>query len=205
MAIPFPGDRLMSVDEYIAFEEASPVRHEYVDGKIHSMAGVTRQHSRITMNVAARLWAAARRETCRVHQSDVKLRVADRIYYPDVMVACGPEPRDPRIEDAPSVLVEVLSPSTERTDRGEKAMVYRGPPSLAAYLVIDQERRWVEHSWRDGRGQWQRDLLVETSRLSIPQPAVSLTLDDIYDGVEVPSPGEWLRRFRLREEEAAYG
>jgi len=205
MSDPFPRDRLMSIDEYFAFEEASSVRHEYVDGQVHAMTGVTRQHSRITMNVAARLWVAARGGPCRVHQGEVKLRVGDRIYYPDVMVACGAEPRDARIEDAPSLLVEVLSPSTERTDRGEKAIIYRGIASLGAYIIIDQERRWVERHWRDPRGRWQRELLTETGQLSVAEPPVSFTLDEIYEGVEVPSPEEWLRRFRLREEEAAYG
>jgi Uma2 family endonuclease len=205
MSNPLPRDRLMSIDEYFAFEEASPVRHEYVDGQVHAMTGVTRQHSRLTMNVAARLWAAARGGPCRVHAGEVKLRVGTKIYYPDVMVACGAEPRDTRIEDAPSVLVEVLSPSTERTDRGEKAMVYRGIPSLAAYIIIDQERRWVEHHRRGVDGHWQREVVTETGRVSVPQPSISLTLEEIYEGVEMPSPEEWLRRWRLREEAIAYG
>ena len=140
-----------------------------------------------------------------MHQADVKVRVGDIIYYPDVMTACGVEPRDPRIEDAPSVIVEILSPSTERIDRGEKLMVYRDAPSLETHVLIEQDRRRVERHWRDAQRRWQRELIVETGSVPVSNPAVMLTLDEIYENVEMPSPDEWLRQLRLREEEASYG
>ena len=90
MANPFPRDRLMSVDEYFAFEEASAEKHEYVDGQVHAMSGATREHSRIAGNIFARLWAVARGGPCRVHRGEVKLHVGKFIYYPDVMVVCSP-------------------------------------------------------------------------------------------------------------------
>lgn len=205
MSNPFPRDRLMTVDEYFAFEEASSERHEYVDGQVLAMSGVTRQHSRITGNVFARLWAAARGGPCRVHQSEVKLRIGSIIYYPDVMVACGSPPRDPRVEDAPVSLFEVLSPSTERVDLGEKAMVYTRIRSLETYVVVDQERRWVERRYRDTRGHWEAELLTEGGVVPVPPLGVVLTLDEIYEGVELPSREEWLRRLRLREEALSWG
>src|SRR6185503_7069483 len=113
-------DRPLSIDEYFELEERSPIRHEYVDGEVYAMTGVTRRHSRIAGNVFAHAWAAARGGPCRVHVNDLKVRIGDIIYYPDVMVACGAEPADARIEIAPCLLVEVLSPSTERVDRHEK-------------------------------------------------------------------------------------
>jgi Uma2 family endonuclease len=130
MTNPFPRDRLLSIEEYFHLEEQSTVRHEYVAGEIHAMSGVTRQHNRITGNVFGRLWTLARGGPCRVHQAEVMLRVGNVVYYPDVMAACGAEPTDPRVELEPSLIVEVLSPTTERADRGEKAMVYRGIPQL---------------------------------------------------------------------------
>lgn len=202
MPNPFPRDRLVTIEEYLASEKASSVRHEYVDGEIHAMSGVSRQHSRITMNVGARLWAAARGGPCRIHQSEVMLRVGNVVYYPDVMVACGVEPRDPRVEVEPSLVAEVSSQSTERTDRGEKAMVYHTIPSLGLYLIIDQDQRRVERHWRAPDGTWEREILGETANVHIQHPALTVTLDEIYESVVMPSPEE---RLRLREEALTYG
>jgi len=201
MTDPAARDRLLSIEDYLAFEDTSPIRHEYVAGEIHAMTGATRRHSRITGNVFGRVWSAARGGPCRVHQVDVKLRVGEVVYYPDVMVACGPEPSDPRIEEAPCLVVEVLSPSTEAIDRREKAMVYKGIASLASYLLVDQERRLVERYWRDVDGGWRHTTLVEQGEVPLPCPELVLTLDEIYEGVAHPPPEE-LRR--VREGEAAY-
>jgi Uma2 family endonuclease len=202
MTNPFPRDRLLTIEEYFHLEEQSSVRHEYVDGEIRAMSGVTRQHSRITMNVGARLWAAARGGSCRVHQAEVMLRVGNVVYYPDVMAACGTEPSDPRVELEPSVIVEVLSPTTERTDRGEKAMAYRAIASLSTYVIIEQDRRWVGRQWRASNGGWRREILTDIGTVAITSPSLMLTLDEIYEGVTMPSPAE---RLRLREELLAYG
>jgi Uma2 family endonuclease len=202
MTNPFPRDRLLTIEEYFHLEEQSTVRHEYLDGEIRAMSGVTRQHSRITMNVGARLWAAARGGPCRVHQSDVMLQIGQVVYYPDVMAACGSEPSDPRVALEPSLIVEVLSPTTERTDRGEKAMAYRGLPSLTTYVIVEQDRRWVERQWRTPNGPWQREIFTDAGTVAIASPSLTLTLDEIYEGVTMPSPAE---RLRLREEALAYG
>ena len=127
-----PYDSL-TIDEYLALDESGTVRHEYVGGEIVAMVGATKRHNRIIGNLSGRLWGAARGDPCRVYSESVKLRVADDvIYYPDVMVACGPEGADPLIEDDPCIVVEVVSPSTETTDRREK---------LAAYMVSRRSRR----------------------------------------------------------------
>jgi Uma2 family endonuclease len=202
MTNPFPRDRLLTIEEYFHLEEQSTVRHEYLDGEVRAMSGVTRQHSRIAGNVFARVWGVARGGPCRVHQADVMLRIERVVYYPDVMAACGPEPDDPRVELAPSLIVEVLSPTTERTDRGEKAMTYRGLPSLTTYLIIEQDRRWVERQWRTPNRPWQREIFTDAGAVAIASPSMTLTLDEIYEGVTMPSPAE---RLRLREEALAYG
>jgi Uma2 family endonuclease len=100
----------LTVDEYLALEESATVRHEYVGGEIFAMVGATKRHNRIIGNTSGRLWGTARGGPCRVYSESVKLRVADDvIYYPDVMVACGPEGDDPHIEDDPCLVVEVVS------------------------------------------------------------------------------------------------
>src|SRR4051794_19641555 len=98
MATPIRRDRPMTVEEYVAFEATSDVRHEFVDGEIYAMSGVSRRHSKISGNIFARCWAATRGGPCRVHQSEVKLRIRQIFYYPDVMVACEPEPESPYVE-----------------------------------------------------------------------------------------------------------
>jgi len=119
------------------------------------MSGETRRHNQIAGNVYARCRAAARLGPCRVFTEGIKLRLRDRVHYPDVMVACGPGPGDERYEDAPCVLVEVLSRSTRRTDQREKLAAYCPFLSLGSYLTIDQRRRVVDHYRRDAAGTWR--------------------------------------------------
>ncbi len=205
MADPTPRRRPMTVEEYLAFEEASPLRHEFVDGEIYAMSGATPRHNQIAGNIFGLLWNTARGGPCRVYQNDMKLRTDDDVfYYPDVMVACGPEPEDERIEDAPCLVVEVLSPSTERTDRREKRMVYRRIVSLGAYLIVDQDRRLVYCYWREGDGGWRRATIEEEGEIPLPCPGAGtvLTLDEIYEDVELPPLDEVLR---VREAAEAYG
>jgi Uma2 family endonuclease len=188
MAGPATRDRPLSVEDYFRLEEASSVRHEYVAGEVYALSGATRRHNRIAGNIFARLWAAARGGPCRVYMSDVKLRAArDVIYYPDVMVACGPEGDDPLVEHAPCLVVEVISPSTEMIDRREKAMVYKGIAGLKAYLIVHQDCRRVERHWRDDQGAWRYAAAVDEGRVPVPCPELELTLGEIYEGVEVAS------------------
>jgi Uma2 family endonuclease len=173
--------RLLSVEEYVEFELASPRKHEYVAGQVFAMVGVSRRHSGIAVNIASNLYSAADDGPCRVHVSEVRLRASENIfYYPDVMVACGPEPEDPYIEDAPCLVVEVLSPSTATVDRREKLLVYRQLPSLQAYLIVHQEERRLERHWRDAAGEWRLEEVVGTGSVAVPCPETELSLEEIY-------------------------
>ena len=195
----------MTLENYLALEQASEVRHEYVNGELHPMSAVTQAHSLIVGNIVHRVWSVARAAKCRVHRESFLVKVGNVVYYPDVMVACGAVSPKIRLEDAPSLIVEVLSPSTERTDRGEKVMVYHRIPSLQTYLVVEQDRRVVDHHWRHENQHWLCETLVDDGEVPLPLVDLTLTLDEIYDGVEIPSPEERLRLRRLREEEAIYG
>jgi Uma2 family endonuclease len=178
--------RPITIDDYLRLEAAAvDVKHEYVAGDVYAMTGGTRRHNYIAGNIFTRLRLAARGGPCRVYMSDVKLRAArDVVYYPDVMVACGPEGTDPLVEDAPCVVVEVLSPTTQATDRREKAMVYKQLAGLRAYVIVEQERRRVQRHWRDDEGAWWHEDVADTGRVAFPCPAVELTLDEIYEGAE---------------------
>lgn len=195
---------LLTVEEYRARERRSDVRHEYVDGRVYAMSGESRAHNQIAGNVYVRLRAAARGGPCRVWFESVRLVVnSSREYYPDVVVACGPAPDDPYFEDAPCVVVEVLSPSTRNTDRRDKGPAYRANPALRMYLIVDQPRRRVEWYSRAADGAWQVADLAGNGTVTFPYPAgedgapVSMTFDEIYEGVE-PPPEHPTRRSRAR-------
>lgn len=176
--------RLLSVEEYLEFERNSPTKHEYVGGRVYAMTGVSRPHSRISGNIFRKLADAAEGGPCRVHQSDMKVPVPDGpFYYPDVMVACGEEPEDPYLEDDPCLMVEVLSPKTEATDRREKLLAYRKLPSLGAYLIVAQSEASVERHFRDEGGVWQTELIAEGCFPVPCPPGAELSLDDIYCGL----------------------
>lgn len=184
MAEPATPHRLPTVEEYLELEESSSYRHEYVGGMIYALARATKWHNRILGNIFARLWNAAYGGPCRVYSSDVKLRAADDIfYYPDVMVACGPEGEDPLYEEEPCLAVEVSSPGTESIDRREKMFAYRRISSLKAYLIVDQERRRVERHWRDEDGYWRQGEAIEDGYIPVPCPQMKLPLAEIYEGL----------------------
>lgn len=173
----------LGVEEYLEMEKTATVRHEYVVGEVYAMTGASRRHNRIAGNVYRRLADAAGDGPCRVYMETVKLRIEDVFYYPDVMVACGEEPEDPYYEDGPCLVVEVLSPKTETTDRREKLAAYRRIPDLKAYLILDQDRARVERHFRDDRGVWQKADLLDGGSFPVPCPETSLSLAEIYAGL----------------------
>lgn len=173
----------LSVEDYLEMEKTATVRHEYVAGEVYAMVGVSRRHSRIAGNIFRLLAVAAAGGSCRVHQSDMKLQIEGVFYYPDVMVACSSEPENPYYEDDPCLVVEVVSPSTETTDRREKLAAYKRIPGLKAYLIVDQARMQVERHFRDEEGAWRRADLVDEGRFSVPCPEMFLTLSEIYEGL----------------------
>lgn len=177
---------LMSLEAYLQFEERSSIKHEYVGGEVYAMSGVTTRHNLINFNIARHLHPAARARGCRVFITEVKLRAAvDRIYYPDVIVACGKAAQVELIVEEPSLVVEVTSPGTRATDRREKLDAYRRMPSLQMYLIVDQRRRHVFVYRRDA-GEWLREEIAGDGVIPIPMLETELSLDDIYDDVPLP-------------------
>lgn len=177
---------LLSVEEYLDLEACATVKHEYVAGEVYALAGASGRHNRVVSNISGHLWSASRGGPCRVYTNDMKLRAADDLfYYPDVMVSCGPEPEDPYyVEEDPCLVIEVTSPSTEPIDRREKLAAYKRMPTLKAYLIVDQERMWVERHFRDEERTWRRADLVDEGRFPICcPPQTELSLAEIYEGL----------------------
>lgn len=174
----------MSAEQYLAFEERSELRHEFVAGSVHAMAGGSGRHNRIAGNTFAQFWNLAQDKPCRVYQEGMKLRAAESVfYYPDVMVVCNKEEPDPYFETEPCILVEVLSPSTKDIDLREKLLSYKSLPSVQAYLAIDAERVAVQHFWCDELGTWQQQTHSGEGEIKLPCLNNTISLAQIYRSV----------------------
>jgi Uma2 family endonuclease len=188
---PTPADaaaqpRTVSVEEYLRLEEMSTTKHEYIGGELFAMTGATKRHNVISLNVASALLAHLRGGPCRAYVENVKVRLTvkgDEIfYYPDVSVACGPQDLEKVFLTDPKLIVEVLSPSTERTDRHEKALNYREIPTLEEYVLIAQHKPEITLSRRSE--DWRPQVLTQpNTNAEFRSIAFTLPLDRIYDGV----------------------
>jgi Uma2 family endonuclease len=179
--------RTYSLEEYCQLVEMSPDhKYEYTEGQIRMMTGGTPAHGQITTNISSLLFNALRETECNVYSSDVALNLSNRRqYYPDVSVSCDPADwtRTKALE-APSVVVEVLSPSTEFIDNGEKLAAYQNYPTIQEILLVNARKRLVEHYHRVTLEQWQR--FIYTSNDDVVQLTnidVSLAVKDIYHKV----------------------
>jgi Uma2 family endonuclease len=179
---------LVSVDDYLAGELLSPVKHEYVGGVVYAMAGARNLHNTIKGNAFANLHVRLRGRGCRPCDSDTKVRVRlpteVRFYYPDVSVVCHPNPPTDSYQDEPVVILEVLSRKTRRTDEGEKKDAYLAMPSLSVYLLIEQEAPIVIAHRRTDRGFVREAYTGMEAAIPLPEIETALPLSEIYDGVE---------------------
>jgi Uma2 family endonuclease len=174
----------MTPAEYLAFERASEEKHEYVDGEIFAMAGGTHEHSLIGQNVAGELRSALLERPCRVHGSDLKLKTAaGKYHYADAFVICGPPVFEDETRDVvqnPKVIVEVLSDSTERYDRGDKFASYRTIGTLVDYVLVSQTAVLVEHFHRLADGTWLYRALGAGETLVLPSLECEIPVDRLY-------------------------
>lgn len=175
----------ISPEEYIEGERASEVRHEYVDGYVYAMAGASDDHNRIVLNLGAELHAALRGKRCEPFSTDMKVKIpptfADVFYYPDVMVVCDPTDNAKYYRERPSIIFEVISPETERTDRREKAIAYRQIPTIEAYILVEQDRMAITVLHQAEVG-WRREVLEGPQAvLKPPGIDVEIPLERIYE------------------------
>lgn len=182
----------MSPEEYLAFERASDEKHEYVDGEIFAISGGTYEHSLLCSNVAYELRHALIDRPCDVLGSDMKIKVAttNRFFYPDASVVCGDPIFGDEVRDSvlnPKLIVEVLSDSSERYDRGEKFAHDRRVESLQEYVLVSQKEPLVEHYSRQADGVWLYRALGRGERLVLPSVGCALAVDRIYLKVFPPS------------------
>ncbi len=191
----------MSPQEYLAWEEQQPLKHEYIDGEVFAMAGGTLPHNAIAVNLTTALKPHLRSKGCRVFMADVKVGVSEKgsFHYPDVMVTCDErDKKAKRIVRFPCLIVEVLSPSTEGYDRGKKFTRYRRIETLKEYVLIDTEQMSVECHRRNENNKWELThyLIDETTPAGI-EPEIHFTSVDfkcpislLYEDVDLSPDSE---------------
>jgi Uma2 family endonuclease len=173
----------LTYPEYLALERTSPEKHEYLRGAVWAMAGGTPSHARIASNILGALIAALKGRPCVVFNSDLRVRVeeTDRSTYPDVTVVCREQLTARDDADAvvnPTLVIEVLSDSTEASDRGEKFAHLQRLSSLKEYVLVTQQERRVE-LFRRGEGMWTFHTFT-TGRVELKSVDALLELDDVY-------------------------
>jgi Uma2 family endonuclease len=191
---------ILSEADYLTFERSSSIKHEFYRGRIYAMAGAKEAHNIITSNTLATLHTQLRRTPCIVYPSDMRVKVlrTGLNTYPDITVVCGQAKFTDQVRDTlvnPMVIIEVLSASTERYDRGLKFQNYRTIDTLQDYILISQTSHRVEHYTRQDQGLW---LLQEFTSLDetilIRSINCTLLLEDIYEKVVLESDDEDLPR-----------
>jgi Uma2 family endonuclease len=186
---------LVSTEDYLVGELASPTKHEYLGGVVYAMAGAQNAHNLIATNLIGTLHARLRGQTCRPYNSDTKIRIQlptqTRFYYPDASVVCKSNPQTDSFQDEPVVLFEVLSRRTRRIDEGEKKDASLMIPSLDVYVLLEQDSAAVIAFRRTKIGFVREvheglDAVVPLSEIGI-----DLLLAGVYEGVEfVPEADE---------------
>lgn len=179
----------ITIADYLATEEKSDVKHEYLGDTVRAMAGATNRHNGIVGNGFASLHGQLRGKTCRPFNSDTKIRIEfpdhTRLYYPDAMVVCQTNPEFGHFQDQPVVVIEVLSDSTRRTDLGEKRDAYLTLPSLKVLLLVEPDAPSVLVHRRKLEGGFAIEHYHEFESITpLPEIEAFLPLSDLYDRVD---------------------
>lgn len=182
----------LSPREYLERERLADYKSEYYDGEVFAMSGGTRNHSLIATNVSTSLNLALRGSGCLVFNSDLRVHIPEAgLYtYPDVSVVCGEERFLDDEQDTlvnPVLVVEVLSPSTERYDRGQKFAFYRALGSLREYVLVAQDRPSVEVFRKNDEGRWEL-YEAQGGAVALASVGCTLRLEDLYAGVSFDAP-----------------
>lgn len=178
----------VSPEDYLRLEAQSPVRHEYVAGGIYAMTGASLRHNILAGNLFSALRAHLKASPCRVFIEGVKLHVVhdNAYYYPDVIVSCDPRLQsitgDSMAIDQPTLVIEVLSSSTEGVDRREKFFAYRKIASLKEYLLVRQDKMEIELFRRQGDVGWEHCVFSAGDELSLGSLEFHCPLGEVYEG-----------------------
>jgi Uma2 family endonuclease len=173
-----------TVEHYIELERNSSVKHEFHSGYVYAMSGGSQAHSQIAGNVYALLRAGVRGTACRALNSDIKVRQSQNDYvYADAVVTCDRRDVQPGQDwiSFPALIVEVLSPSTERHDRGDKFDGYSNIPTFREYVIVDSRKIVVEVRRRDDAGLWTSATFGPGDTVTLASIALTMSMNEIYE------------------------
>ena len=183
------SEQLVSLEDYLEGERLSEIRHEYVGGYAYAMAGASDDHNRIVGNIYSSLHQRLRGKRCEPFMADMKLKIpgGQAFYYPDVLVACDPSDNAKYFRERPTVVFEVMSPETARSDQREKWYAYALVPSLKVYVLVAQEKRELT-VLRRGRSEiWIPEVIKgRDSILKLTEIQVEIPLARIYERTRNP-------------------
>ncbi|PPD35131.1 MAG: hypothetical protein CTY19_03255 [Methylomonas sp.] len=168
----------ISEEDYLRGELHSDVKHELIDGEVYAMAGVSKNHERIAGNFFVRLHTHLQNSPCEPFSTDMKVKVGRNFFYPDAMVVCNDQTDNEYYTESPSILVEVLSKSTRRTDETIKRMAYQSIPTLQEFILIEQDFVDVEVCRRiEG---WLSKHYFLGDQFSLESIGINLSVEEIY-------------------------
>lgn len=181
------SSRWIRPEEYLEGEKLAEIRHEYLAGEVYAMAGTSKTHNEIGLNIALWLRASLRGGSCRTFMENVKVRInpgrETLFYYPDVFVACDARDKNQYYCDFPAVIFEVLSPDTARLDQREKRWAYQTIETLQTYVLVDQHKTEIS-VWQRVSDDWEPVIYTALEDI-VPLPGLELALPvaEIYGGI----------------------
>lgn len=171
----------ISIEEYLDGEKISEIRYEYINGEVYAMACVSQNHSRITRNFLNALTNHLIDSHCEPYSENIKVRAETAFYYPDILVTCEGEFNNKYFSEEPILIVEVISPSTERIDRHEKLHAYRNMPSVIEYVIVEEEKMEIEIHHRQADGNWITYFYAENdTEFTLESVDLTLQLSEVY-------------------------
>ena len=179
--------RRISVEAYLTDEQGADIRHEFIGGRLYAMVGASDRHNLVAGNVFVAVHQHLRGSPCQVFMSDMKVRMRlgndDIFYYPDVVVSCAEDDREPYFRGQPCLIVEVLSDATERVDRHEKLLAYTRIESLETYVLLAQDQ--AEATLYRRSTDWTAEQVTAEGILPLDCVGLDLSMTSVYEGVDV--------------------
>lgn len=175
----------ISLAEYLEGEKISRAKHEFIDGEVYAMAGASERHHRIALNLIKKLDSHLEDAECDAFITDMKLKADEKtFYYPDVFVACDKSPESEYYRAEPILIIEVTSPSTHQTDRREKLRAYQQIPCVQEYVIVEQDKIYLELHRRQSDGRWITYFYNEADEeFSLESINLTLKISEVYQRV----------------------
>ena len=181
MALP-EVKTVVSPEHYLQGELISEIKHQLIDGEVYAMSGASENHNLLAGNLFGEIKNQLKNSPCRIFVADMKLRVGDDFFYPDVMVVCGGDHQDPYYKTSPTIIVEVLSKTTRRFDQTAKRLRCKTIASLQEYVLIEQDKGEIQVFSR--ANHWQSSYYYLGDQIVFESLGITVSVDEIYAQVE---------------------